>query len=223
MAFSWQVVLLLLSSYLLGSIPFGLIVSRLKGVDIRKHGSGNLGATNVGRVLGRKWGVLVLLLDAGKGTLTSTIAGAFLARLGGPWMATPAHGDLILLGSGLCCLIGNIAPCYLHFKGGKGVAVSMGLIFGIYPYLTFPGLVAVIVWAAVTKVSGYVSLGSISAACILPIAFVGAAWALDWTLADHYPLFCLTLGVAALVLLRHRANIGRLLAGTESKIGQQRP
>ena len=218
---SWQILLLLICSYLLGSVPFGLIVSRLKGVDIRKHGSGNLGATNVGRVLGRRWGALVLLLDAGKGALTSTIAAAFLTRLGGPWTGTPAHGDFILLGSGLCCLIGNIAPFYLAFKGGKGVAVSMGLIFGIYPFLTLPGLVAVVVWAAVTKASGYVSLGSICAACVLPIAFVGAAWALNWTLTDHYPLFCLCLGVAAVVLLRHRANIRRLLTGTESKIGQR--
>jgi acyl phosphate:glycerol-3-phosphate acyltransferase len=220
MAPSWQVVLLLAGSYLLGSVPFGLIVSRLKGIDIRKHGSGNLGATNVGRVLGRRWGALVFFLDAGKGAVVSLAAGAFLAHSGGPWLAMPAHADWILLGTGLSCLIGNIAPIYLGFKGGKGVAVSMGVILGIYPYLTLPGLAAAAVWAVVVKLSGYVSLGSITAACALPIAFLGSAGALSFTFADHYPLFCLCLGVAVLVLIRHRSNIGRLLKGTESKIGQ---
>jgi len=222
MAFSWRIVLLLAGAYLLGSIPFGLIVSRLKGIDIRKHGSGNLGATNVGRVLGRKWGVLVFVLDAGKGALASLGAAAFLDCDRKPWLDAPVHGDLILLGAGLACLIGNIAPFYLGFRGGKGVAVSMGVIFGVYPYLTVPGVVAAVTWAVVMKVSGYVSLGSIAAACSLPIAFLGAAWAFSYSLTDHYPLFCLCLGVAMLVLIRHRANIHRLLTGTESKVGQHR-
>ena len=222
MTFSWQVILLLVGSYLLGTIPFGLIVSGLKGVDIRKHGSGNLGATNVGRVLGRKWGALVLLLDAGKGASASFGAAAFLSHNRGAWLTTPVHGDLILLGCGLACLIGNSAPFYLGFKGGKGVAVSMGVILGIYPYLTLPGLIAGAVWVIMVKASGYVSLGSITAACVLPVAFVGAAGASQWTLADHYPLLGLCLGVAVVVLIRHRANISRLLAGTEHKIGQPR-
>ncbi|MFQ5429834.1 MAG: glycerol-3-phosphate acyltransferase, partial [Phycisphaerae bacterium] len=123
MNFAAAATLLFLASYLLGAVPFGLIVSRLKGVDIRKHGSGNIGATNVGRVLGREWGALVLLLDATKGALTSVGASLLLTHFPAPWLTAAAgRHDLIRLGTGLCCVIGNMAPIYLRFKGGKGVA-----------------------------------------------------------------------------------------------------
>ena len=123
MTFYWQVACMMLGSYLIGSIPFGLMVARLKRVDIREHGSGNLGATNVGRVLGRRWGILVLLLDVSKGA-TSSIGTSLsldywdisLSILG------PTTRDLIWLGTGVCCVIGNIAPVYVRFRGGKGVA-----------------------------------------------------------------------------------------------------
>jgi len=220
MSFTWQIVLLLACCHLLGTIPFGLIVSRLKGVDIRKHGSGNAGATNVGRVLGRKWGALVLALDAGKGAAASLATSGFVARGASPWLAAdPAHGDWLLVGAGLCCLLGNIAPFYLGFRGGKGVAVSLGLVLGVYPYLTLAGAIAGLVWVLTVKLSGYVSLGSILAACVLPLAFVGAAWGSNWTLTDHYPLFGLTVLMSVVVLVRHRSNIGRLLAGTENRVG----
>lgn len=220
MNFVWQMVVLFLGCHLLGTIPFGLIVALLKGVDIRKHGSGNPGATNVGRVLGRKWGALVLALDAGKGAIASLAASAFVARTSSPWItANAVHGDLLLLGAGLCCLLGNVAPFYLGFRGGKGVAVSLGLVLGIYPYLTLPGAIAGLVWVLTVRLSGYISLGSILAACALPLAFVGVARGSSWALVDHYPLFCLTLVMATLLLIRHRANIGRLLAGTENRIG----
>jgi glycerol-3-phosphate acyltransferase PlsY len=221
MTFVWQVGIIFAAAYLIGSIPFGLLVARLKGTDIRRHGSGNLGATNVGRVLGRKWGTLVLLLDAGKGLVTIQAVSAFLARSGNPWiLSAPAHGDWVLLGAGLWCLLGNIAPFYLGFRGGKGVATSLGLILGVYPYLTLPGLAAGMVWVLAVKISGFVSLGSILAACALPIAFVGVAGLSQWSVADHYPLLCLVSGMAVLVLVRHRSNMGRLLAGTENRIGQ---
>ncbi len=223
MSLAWQITVLLVGCHLLGTIPFGLIVSRLKGVDIRKHGSGNLGATNVGRVLGRKWGTLVLALDAGKGAAASLATSAFVGRTTSPWLAAdPARGDWLLLGAGLCCLLGNVAPFYMGFRGGKGVAVSLGLVLGIHPYLTLPGAIAGLVWISTVKLSGYVSLASVFAACALPLAFVSTARLSHWGIADHYPLFCLTLVMALLVLLRHRANIGRLLAGTENRIGGHR-
>lgn len=222
MAFARQLSLLFAAAYLLGSIPFGLIISRAKGVDIRKHGSGNLGATNVGRVLGRRWGALVFILDAGKGALAAGLAGFLIARSDAPWISSrPAHVDWLLLGAGLCCLLGNIAPFYLGFKGGKGVAASLGFVLGVYPYLTLPGLAAGAVWLITVKISRYVSLGSILAACALPIAFVAAARLSSWTLAEHYPLFCLAVAMAILVLLRHRSNIARLLAGTENRVGRR--
>ena len=220
MTLGWQLTLLFIGSYLLGTVPFGLVVCRLKGVDIRRRGSGNLGATNVGRVLGRPWGVLVLLLDATKGGLTTASAGLLLRRMGDSLASgAPVQRDLVLLGAGLCCVIGNIAPVYLRFKGGKGVATSLGVILGIYPYLTWPGLAAFAVWAVVVKLSGYVSLGSIVAAGVLPLAFVAISWALDWPLGEHYPLLGLCVAMSLMVLVRHRSNIGRLLRGTENKIG----
>jgi len=223
MTTAWHLVLLFVGSYLLGSVSFGLLVSRIGGVDIRCHGSGNLGATNVGRILGRKWGILVFMLDVTKGALATIGAGVYLAYANNELPTTfHTHPDLVPLGAGICCVIGNIAPFYLGFKGGKGVATSLGVILGIYPYLTWPGLVTFGVWAAVVKLSRYISLGSIVAACVLPIAFVGSAWISDWLLADHYPLLGLCLAMAALVLLRHRSNIGRLLSGTENKIGNGR-
>ncbi|MFH1419199.1 MAG: glycerol-3-phosphate 1-O-acyltransferase PlsY [Planctomycetota bacterium] len=218
----WQIALLVIGAYLLGAIPFGLIVAALKGVDIRRQGSGNLGATNVGRVLGRKWGVLVFVLDCGKGLVTTLVANALLSA-GGQAATDATLTDLVLLGVGMCCVLGNIAPVYLRFKGGKGVATSLGVIFGIYPYLTWPGLISFAVWAVVVKLSGYVSLGSIVAACCLPIAFLLLSSVSEWTVAEHYPLLCLTLGMWLLVMVRHRSNIRRLLSGTENRVSDGRP
>jgi glycerol-3-phosphate acyltransferase PlsY len=220
MTSGWQLVVLFVGSYLLGAIPFGLVVSRLRGVDIRRQGSGNVGATNVGRVMGRRWGALVLALDVGKGVMCTAGASVLLQQAGdNSTGAGPAPGDLVLLGVGLCCVIGNVAPVYLRFKGGKGVATSLGVILGIYPYLTWPGLAALVVWVVVVKVSRYVSLGSIAAACTLPAAFVAISLVMGWPLGEHYPLLGLSVAMALMVLVRHRGNIGRLLAGTENKIG----
>ncbi|MCG8406871.1 MAG: glycerol-3-phosphate 1-O-acyltransferase PlsY [Phycisphaerales bacterium] len=220
MSFSWQIVALFFVSYLIGGIPFGLIVSRIKGIDIRRHGSGNYGATNVGRVLGRKWGVLVLSLDAIKGGLTSVGAMMFLQSGHHHHEIEQVQRDFIWLGTGLCCVIGNIAPAYLRFKGGKGVATTLGVILGIWPYLTLPALATTLVWTVVVMLSRYVSLGSIVAAGVLPLAFLLISRLKEWPLKDHYPLLGLTLVVGAMILVRHRSNIGRLLAGTENRIGE---
>lgn len=216
----WQLPLMFAGAYLVGSIPFGLIISRLKGTDIRRHGSGNVGATNVGRVLGRRWGLLVLTLDVAKGALATLGTSCALAWSNGGFApAGGARHDLVLLGAGVCCVLGNVAPFYLRFRGGKGVATSLGTVLGIYPDLTWPGLAALGVWALVVAWSRYVSLGSITAACVLPIAFVLISWLSDEPLGKHYPLLGLCLALSLLVLWRHRGNIGRLLAGTENKIG----
>lgn len=215
----FQIGLLFIASYLVGGVPFGLVVSRLRGVNIREHGSGNFGATNVGRVLGRKWGALVLLLDAIKGGVTSVGAMLFL-QTGNYASIEPVHRDLIWLGTGLCCVIGSIAPVYLKFKGGKGVATTLGVILGIWPYLTLPALAATIVWAVVVLISRYVSLGSLAAAGFMPIAFILISRLKGWPLRDHFPLLGLTLVVGAMIVVRHRSNIGRLMAGTENRIGE---
>ncbi len=221
---AWQFAVLFIGSYLFGGIPFGLVVSRLKGVDIRSRGSGNVGATNVGRVLGRTWGLLVFVLDVTKGALTTVTASIWLSWSdAGATTPSPVYCDLILLGTGMCCAVGSIVPVYLRFRGGKGVSTSLGVVLGIYPYLTLSGLAAFIVWAVVVAVSRYVSLGSVAAAIALPLAFVGFSRLLDWSMSDHYPLLTLSIVMATAVLIRHRSNIGRLYAGTENKIGGSEP
>lgn len=212
-----QLAILLVGAYLMGSIPFGLVVSRLHGVDIRKAGSGNVGATNVGRVLGKKWGILVFLLDVGKGITVSLVTGAMTDSLE---FSSVAVRDWIWLGAGAICVIGGMFPFYLRFRGGKGVAASLGVILGVYPYLTLPGLLALVLWAIVVKFSGYVSLGSLCAAAFLPVGFAVMSRIAAWPLAEHYPLLCLLITIALLVIARHRDNIRRLLAGTENRIGR---
>jgi glycerol-3-phosphate acyltransferase PlsY len=130
------------------------------------------------------------------------------------------HRDLVLLVTGLCCVIGSIVPVYLRFRGGKGVGASLGVVVGIFPYLTLPGLMAGIVWAMVTLLTRYISLGSITAALVLPIAFLAMSGVFHWRLSEHYPLLGLCVALSLAVLVRHRANIGRLLAGTENRIGR---
>jgi acyl phosphate:glycerol-3-phosphate acyltransferase len=217
-----ELVSLIVAAYLLGSIPFGLLIGKLKGVDIRKHGSGNVGATNVGRVIGLGWGIAVFVLDVAKG-LASTMAAAELIRRhpGEPWTSTSAFRDMVWLGIGTACILGSIFPIYLRFRGGKGVAASLGVILGVYPFLTWPGLTALVLWAVVVRATGYISLASIVAAGTLPVGFVLFSLLLKWSLAEHYPLLVLCAFLAALVLMRHRDNMGRLIAGTENKIGRK--
>src|SRR5262249_30886498 len=122
-----------LAAYLVASIPFGVVVARARGVDIRNAGSGNIGATNVGRVLGKKWGTLVLLLDAAKGAVPVAIAGLAASSQSAPdW--GPASANLLRLGAGIACVIGSVAPIYLRFRGGKAVATSLGIVLAI-PHL----------------------------------------------------------------------------------------
>ncbi|GMU32517.1 MAG: glycerol-3-phosphate acyltransferase [Planctomycetia bacterium] len=211
-----ELVTLLVAAYLVGGIPFGLIIARHRGVDLRKAGSGNVGATNVGRVLGKKWGVLVFILDLGKGALVSIVA----AKMASSHSESETMRDWIWLACGASCIVGSVFPVYLRFQGGKGVAASLGVVLGIYPYLTLPGLLALALWVIVVKVSGYVSLASLSAAVFLPLGYTVMAWFAPWPLSVHYPLLALQATLSVLVFIRHRENIRRLLAGTENRIGR---
>ena len=218
------VVVLVVAAYLMGAIPFGLLVGRMRGVDVRTVGSRNIGATNVGRVLGRRYGALVFLLDVLKGLVPTLVAGRVLAGL---WAGTDLSQPgryLCWLGMGAACVVGHNYPVYLRFRGGKGVSTSLGVALGIYPALTLPALVAFGVWVIVVAFSRYVSLGSIVAGVAFPVAFVVVAlYRQGSVLSDSWPLLVFSLLLGALVLVRHRANLGRLLAGTESKIGRRRP
>jgi len=200
--------LFVLAAYFVGSIPFGLIVARLvAGIDIRQHGSGNIGATNVGRVLGSKWGAVVLVLDLLKGALPI----ALLPRTFEPHLGTDATHWTVA--AGLAAIAGHMFPCWLGFRGGKGVATAAGVVLCLAPQ---PALVAVITFVVVTAVTRYVSLASIVAAA----AF--AVWEMlllrpnpfretTWSVAAF------SLLVPALIVFRHRANLGRLWRGEEPK------
>ena len=211
-----KVALLVPIAYVAGSVPFGLIVGRMKGVDPRTAGSGNIGATNVGRLLGKRFFFLVFLLDLLKGLLPMLAAGAIL-HAGGRPIHDPATYLLWLL-VGFASIVGHMFSLFLRFKGGKGVATSSGVILGLFPYFTVPGAVALLAWLAVFKGSRYVSLASIIAAIAFPLAYVGIGVVLGWPiLGEQLPLLAFAVLVAAMIVYKHRSNIARLRAGTESR------
>lgn len=189
-----EAILFLLGCYLVGSIPFGLLFSKLKGVDPRKGGSGNIGATNVARTAGKTLGVLTLLADGAKGAVPVLLASNVFGR---EWASL----------CGLCCFLGHLFPPYLRFRGGKGVATAFGVFLALVPFGT---LLAAGIFLVVVVLSRIVSLGSMSGALFLPfyVYFCEGKGHLFWT----------SLAMSLLIVLRHNANIQRLLKGTEHRI-----
>ena len=206
-----------LAAYLIGSTPFGVMIARAKGVDLRSQGSGNVGATNVGRVLGGRWGYLCFVLDVLKG-LAPVLAAGLLLREGGEGVPSPLT-QLAWLLVGVGAILGHVLSFWLKFRGGKGVATSLGVVMGFYPYFTWPGLAVFALWVAVVLIWRYVSLASIVAAGAFPLLFVGACFLFSWELGEVWPLLAFASAMALLVIVRHRTNISRLLAGSENKIG----
>ena len=189
-------------AYLMGSIPTGLIVGRLKGVDVRKHGSGNVGATNVARVVGKLTGLLVLLVDAVKGWVPVALLAPKAVELGSP---IPIDSLRILLG--VAAVAGHIWNPFLQFKGGKGVATAIGVLIGL------DGRVALgtfVVWLAAAWGTRYVSVASISAALAAPFLMLLFGAPTTWVLG--------CIGVSLAILWRHRPNIQRLLQREEHRI-----
>lgn len=197
--------------YLLGSFPSGLIVSRTRGIDIREHGSGNIGATNVLRVLGKKWGYLVFGLDALKGFAAVRIAFA-IALASSPRIARP---ELVGITGGLACILGHTFSVWLRFRGGKGVATSAGVLLGLMP-LAVVSVFAV--WLIVFRVTRYVSVASIGAAAALPF-FVLLYLRLD--LLTGASLLPFSILIAGVVVWRHRSNMKRLFEGKEQRFDQK--
>ncbi len=197
-----NIIILTIIAYLLGSVPFGLLVAKSKGVDIRQHGSGNIGATNVLRVIGKGWGIFTLILDALKGFVP-----AYLFPIMGN--EDPVFGVLF----GVAAIVGHTFPIYLNFKGGKGVATSAGMILGVAPFSVG---VAIAVFVVTVLISRYVSLASIFAA----IAVGVAVW-FDPKLDNTVIQGVLSL-MALLVVWLHRANVKRLLNGTEHRFGKKK-
>jgi glycerol-3-phosphate acyltransferase PlsY len=217
----WAIAALMCAAcYLIGSVPFGLLAGRLRGLDIRTRGSRNIGATNVARVLGRKWGIAVFVLDVVKGLIPTLACGSVVASAS--WMGEGQlwPRNILWLAAAMCCVLGHNYSVYLGFKGGKGVATSMGVVLGVYPHLTVPGLIAFGVWCVVTLGTRYVSLGSIAAAVTFPILVVVYAVCQGYNqLLEGWPFLGFSVLAAGLVVYRHRENVGRLRAGTESRIG----
>ena len=225
---------LVIGVYLCGSIPFGLLIGLLRGVDIRKHGSGNIGATNAGRVLGKGYGILVFVLDVGKGLIPVGSISFLLRRADelphppdalAPGTASGSAACLLLIAAAAACVLGHMFPIHLGFKGGKGVATSLGVLLGMYPYYTLAGLIALGVWVVVTLTTRYVSVGSVTAAVAFPIIFVveahvrSEAWG---GVRQLWPLHLFAVVIATLVVYRHRANLRRLMEGVEPRIGTSR-
>jgi glycerol-3-phosphate acyltransferase PlsY len=201
------IIALALGGYLLGSIPVGFLVGRAKGVDLRTLGSGNLGATNVYRAFGFKVAVTVFALDLAKGFVgTRVLPFLWTGDIGVQW---------VRLICGISVIVGSVASIYMRFRGGKGVATSVGVFLGLAPLAT---LICLGVWAALFTKYRYVSLGSMVGAACLPVLI--ALLRLEGFARD--PVFYLALLVAAVVVLRHRSNIRRLLDGTENRIGGKR-
>ncbi|MEO8337861.1 MAG: glycerol-3-phosphate 1-O-acyltransferase PlsY [bacterium] len=191
-------------AYTSGSIPFAHLAGMAKSVDLRKQGSGNLGATNVFRVLGWKIGILVFLADAAKGALPVLLLPPRIDSIRDPVM----WGILV----GVAAIMGHVRPVFLKFgKGGKGVATAAGVFFALAP---IPMAVTFAVFIAVVLASGYVSLGSLISAVVLPAL-------LAITLGVASPLFLVSAAVAAFVFWTHRANIGRLRRGEENRFGKR--
>ncbi len=219
----------LIAAYLIGSIPFGLIIGRLHGIDIRQHGSRNIGATNIGRVLGKKFGLLCFLLDALKGFAGTFSAGLATGTLGTPLAALSLESTAGWIAIAIAAVLGHMYSLFIGFKGGKGVATGFGALLGMWPILTIPALLALGVWIITLTITRYISIASMSAAVTLPIwaAILAIATGSDIIprAADRlwaaWPLVAALAGLAALVIWKHRTNLVRLKLGTEPAIGRK--
>lgn len=220
----WSIAIV--GAYLLGSVPFGFLIARFKGLDIRQHGSRNIGATNVGRVLGRPWGMLCFALDVLKGAIAVLLAGWWSGALGDP--APGASNAWLWLAVAGAVIAGHMFTIFLRFKGGKGVATGFGALLAMWPHLTVPAIVALVVWIFTLRFTRYVSVSSILAAIILPITVaLRALIRADGPSVDRIsaasPFLIAAAALGALVIWKHRANIARLRAGTEPKVGRKAP
>jgi len=195
----------LLSSYLVGSIPIGyLMVKALKGLDIRQFGSGNVGATNVIRVLGKGPGILTLVLDVSKGLLAVLIIAPLIAKY------LPASRSELQLGCGIAAICGHNWTCFLRFKGGKGIATSAGVFLGLAPIVM---LCLLGIWGIMAFLTRYVSAASIVTSMALPILLYVFNRPIEWVIAGFV--------LSWVSIIKHRSNIKRLLNGTEHRIGEK--
>ena len=197
-----------LGAYLLGSIPFGFLAAKAKGIDIRNVGSGNIGATNAMRVLGKPTGVLVLLLDALKGYAAVAWLPILVLKFSNGSTVDP---ETLRIVAGIFVVLGHNYTCWLKFKGGKGIATTAGVYLALAPWAVLVGLVVFILAVIVTR---YVSVGSIAAAVALPVTV--------WIMTPHNVfLGIVSTALGSLAIYKHKSNIQRLMAGTENRLGKK--
>jgi acyl phosphate:glycerol-3-phosphate acyltransferase len=211
-----------IAAYLLGSIPFGFLVAKAKGIDIRSVGSGNIGATNAMRVLGKPAGIFVLLLDVLKGWLACFLGALaymyYFNRFAGlhsdtdsfPSPSQEGIGHIVII-AGIFVVLGHNYTCWLKFKGGKGIATTAGVYLALAPWAVLVALVIFILSVLVTK---YVSVGSIAAAIALPVT----VWIMT---PQNIFLGIVSTALGAMAIYKHKTNIQRLMAGTENRLGKK--
>ncbi|MCA9304221.1 MAG: glycerol-3-phosphate 1-O-acyltransferase PlsY [Phycisphaerales bacterium] len=231
-----------IGAYLLGSVPFGLLIGKARGIDIREHGSGNIGATNLGRVLGKRFFFLCFFLDLSKGLAPTLLAGSMMGTLGRFTIEpSDAWGWLLVM---VCAVFGHLFSPWLGFRGGKGVATALGALLGMFPAMTAPGVGALVVFLVVLALWRYISLASCMAAITLPFWtwFIFAQFQtrqmIRWR--DHpqwanlpteelqqavpfagTPFVIVAAALAGLVIYKHRTNLSRLMHGTEPTVGSK--
>jgi glycerol-3-phosphate acyltransferase PlsY len=223
---------LVVIAFLAGSIPNGFLIARSRGVDIRKQGSGNIGATNVWRVLGRKAGLLCFFLDFLKGLVPTVVAGLVIngqipSPLSGSY--SPTAASCLWLGVALATVLGHMFTPWLGFRGGKGIACGFGSLLGVYPIFTMGAIVAIVVWGICVKLTRMVGISSVIAAMALTgfVLFSHLASAGVTESMRGVPLYrrataieaAFAAGLCVLIIYKHRENIARTFAGTERKIG----
>ena len=204
--------LIAVAAYLLGSIPTGFLVARAKGIDIRKVGSGNIGATNALRVLGKPAGILVLLADALKGWVAVRVVAMLIVEQFSSADGVGGNRVIAAIVASVCAVLGHNYPCWLGFKGGKGIATSAGVLTALVPWAL---LIIFSVWIVLCATTRYVSIGSLAASATLPFA--------TWLTTHDWTLTVVTGAMGVLAIYKHKGNIQRLLNGTEPRFGQKKP
>jgi glycerol-3-phosphate acyltransferase PlsY len=230
-------IICIVGAYLLGSIPFGVIIGKARGVDILRGGSKNPGATNVARLLGKPLGAVCLVLDMAKGAVPVLVAGSLLDLLGrrpasvDPGVAVLNSNELWMWLAVACAAVaGHMCSPFLRFRGGKGVATGFGAMVAMWPVLTFPALAAIVVWYGVLRLTRYVSVASILAAISLPVGYAVSvlprnpeALPNPWSdsigqVLNAWPPLAVTALMAVVVVYKHRGNIARIRRGEEPKV-----
>ena len=206
----------IVSAYLIGSIPFGFLVGKMRGIDVRTVGSKNIGATNVFRTVGKKWGLLAFACDFLKGFLPTLAAKLYAAKSGDETLAA-----YLPLAVGVTCVIGHMFTCFMKFKGGKGIATGFGMLVALLPLLV---LAAFALFIIVVRMFHYISLGSICAAAFLLVAIWFPCKELSNPDGFHNLPQCIVVAVVALFAIwKHRTNISRLMSGTENRFYWNKP